>query len=67
MDLSLNDEHIQCYHMDAARSILLGCSHFSSPDMLVAKPWIWATFLFPDYIVLTRTFFVNMESSFKRC
>ena len=54
MALTINDNPIQYYNMDAFRSITSGLSHFLSPDSLVIKSWICAALLFLNQIILTR-------------
>ena len=56
MALMINDAHIPYYHMDTVWSILLGCTHFSTPEYLTVKAWVQVTFLFPDTVALTRPF-----------
>ena len=64
MTLLVNDCHILYCHLDAFRSVTLGCSYFASADYVAVKSWICATFLCPDYIVLTVHFNYHHEKSF---
>ena len=54
MALTIDDAHIEYYHMDAVRSLPLGYGYFLNPDYLVITSWIHALLLFPDQIILTK-------------
>ena len=47
--------HIVFNHMDAYHLYMLGHSYVESPDYLVVKAWIRATFLHPSFINLAGT------------
>ena len=52
MALHISDNHIQFYHMDVYRSIMLGCKYLTSPDYSVVQGWIRAVLLHPTYSLL---------------
>ena len=43
---------IQYFHMDAVRSIQLGCSYFANPDYLVITLWMITVVQHPNHITL---------------
>ena len=52
--LKVNGVYIKYNHLGTVGSTLVGCRYFSSLDYVIAKAWIWATFLFLENVILTK-------------